>query len=75
MFVVYTRAGCVACTATVKLLSKRNLPYQLRNADDHLDTIATITDERRLPVVISPTGEVFTGFRPDRLTIINTEGR
>ncbi len=65
---VYTKPGCVQCTATFKALDKNGLNYEkvdvTENAEAH-DYVMSL-GYLQVPVVVTPTGH-FGGFRPDRI--------
>ena len=65
---VYTKPGCVQCTATFKALDKIGAVYEkvdvTENADAH-DYVMSL-GYLQVPVVITPAGH-FGGFRPDRI--------
>ena len=65
---VYTKPGCVQCTATFKALDKNGVNYEevdvTENAEAH-DYVMSL-GYLQVPVVITPTDH-FGGFRPDRI--------
>lgn len=69
---VYTKPGCVQCTATFKALDKNGVSYEkvdvTQNAEAH-DYVMSL-GYLQVPVVITPTGH-FGGFRPDRIKVLN----
>ncbi|MBF0582513.1 MULTISPECIES: glutaredoxin domain-containing protein [Corynebacterium] len=67
MFIVYSRPGCQACKTTVRVLEKKHLQFEVRDVEERLEEFRA-QGLQQLPVVVSPTGETFAGFRPDRLT-------
>lgn len=66
---VYTKPACVQCDATKRTLGKYGLPF----AEIDLSVNEDIVDQlkaagwMRAPVVVTPQGETWSGFRPDRL--------
>lgn len=65
---VYTKPGCVQCTATFKALDKNGVNYEkvdvTENAEAH-DYVMSL-GYLQVPVVVTPAGH-FGGFRPDRI--------
>ncbi|OKH71946.1 glutaredoxin [Mycobacterium sp. SWH-M3] len=65
---VYTKPGCVQCTATIKALTKNGVPYTIR--DVTVDAAARDTvlafGYTAAPVVVAGTDH-WAGFRPDRI--------
>jgi glutaredoxin-like protein NrdH len=65
---VYTKLGCVQCTATFKALDKHSVEYRSidvtadANAYDYVRSLGYL----QLPVVVSGDGH-WSGYRPDRL--------
>lgn len=67
MFTIYSRPGCIACKNTLKVLDRQNKEYVVLDAAEHIDELRA-QNLTQLPVVIDDNGDVFTGFRYDRLT-------
>lgn len=66
---VYTKPACVQCDATKRTLDKYGLPFveiDLSVNEDVLDQLK-VAGWMRAPVVVTPQGEVWSGFRPDRI--------
>lgn len=66
--IVYTKVGCPPCKATVRSLTKKNIPFEARSIDDTpgaRDMIAKL-GHMQAPVVIAG-NENWSGFRPDRI--------
>ncbi|HEY8718593.1 glutaredoxin domain-containing protein [Pengzhenrongella sp.] len=74
---VYTRPGCVQCTATKRALAQARVPHLVVDVDDHPEVLDTLRelDALALPVVVTSTGH-WTGYRPDQiraLTLTTTQ--
>ena len=65
---VYTKPGCVQCTATFKALDKNGVAYEKVDVTQNVDAYDYVMSlgYLQVPVVISPAGH-FGGFRPDRI--------
>lgn len=61
---VYTAPGCVQCNATKRILDRDNIPYEMRPAEEQRSTLQE-NGYATLPVVVTPAGEHWGGFRPD----------
>lgn len=66
---VYTKPSCPQCDATKRALTKHHIPF--RTVDITVDTEARefvlSLGYASAPVVVTPTGEHWSGFRPDRV--------
>lgn len=71
MTVVYTKNGCVGCTATIRKLDEKGIQYKVKNVD---------TDEQardkimalgfmQMPVVITDTDSWF-GYDPTKIDML-----
>lgn len=72
MFTVYTTPSCQPCRMTVKLLTDEAVPFETRPLADNPD-IAAAAAERgytQAPITVTPTGDLLSGFRPDKLRAI-----
>lgn len=69
---VYTKAGCVQCTATCKAMDKSGVAYQVVDittdpaAHDYVQALGYL----QAPVVVTDTDH-WAGFRPDRITALS----
>ena len=65
---VYTKPGCVQCTATFKALEKNHISYSKVDvsADDQAREFIQSLGYSQLPVVIAG-GDQWGGFKPDRI--------
>lgn len=65
---VYTKPGCVQCTATFKALEKNHISYSKVDvsADDQAREFIQSLGYSQLPVVIT-TSDHWGGFKPDRI--------
>lgn len=66
---VYTTPGCVQCDATKRALNKYGIPFSEidLNADEEARGSLTEAGWRRAPVVETSQGEMWSGFRPDKI--------
>lgn len=74
MITVYTKPGCVQCTATKKALDKAGLDYDLIDIslDDEARDYVMALGCLQAPVVVND-GEHWSGFRPDRIRALARE--
>ena len=66
MITVYTRDNCVQCTRTKAALTKRDLEYVEIEIDEETADSFREQGYLSLPIVVA-NGEVWTGFRPDKI--------
>lgn len=66
---VYTMPGCVQCDATKRALDTYGIPFSEidLSADEEAHRRLTEAGWRRAPVVETSRGEMWSGFRPDRI--------
>lgn len=73
---VFSREGCVQCTATYRALDERGIDYRVVDVDELRESAA---DELRalgfvqLPVVQLDGQAPWSGFRPDRIADIHLD--
>lgn len=67
-FTVYTKPGCVQCTATRKALDRAGISYELVDIteDSSARDFVMSLGYTSAPVVVAG-GEHWSGFRPDRI--------
>ena len=71
---VYTKPGCVQCTATFKALDKNGVTYEKvdvtenTEAHDYLMSLGYL----QVPIVITASDR-WTGFRPDRIKSLTNQ--
>ncbi len=65
---VYTSPGCVRCKATMRHLMNKDVPFETVDLSTDSQAKQRLADEgfTSLPVV-DVDGEMFSGFRPDKL--------
>lgn len=66
---VYSRPACVQCNATYRALEKKGLDYDtvdLSQDSDALEQLRAL-GHMQAPVVITASGEHWSGFRPDKI--------
>lgn len=66
--VIWSRPGCVACRQTKKVFEKLGVEPDERMVDDEQVAKLSARGFRALPVV-EWRGEVWSGFRPDRIAV------
>lgn len=70
MVTVYSKLNCQPCKMTKRYLDKANIPYTEVSleelSEDELSEILAL-GHSSAPVVITATGESFSGYRPDML--------
>lgn len=66
---VYTKPDCVQCDATKRALNKHDIPYIEIDLSDNMDVLDRLTAAgwMRAPIVETAEGEMWSGFRPDRI--------
>ena len=69
MITVYTRDNCVQCNRTKAALKKRDLEYLEIETDEETADSFREQGYLSLPIVVA-NGEVWTGFRPDKIKAI-----
>ena len=69
MTTVYTKPDCVQCKLTFKHLNKFGVSYQKHDVTTDPDAYQKVQElgYTSLPVVITPNGEHWAGYRPDKL--------
>jgi glutaredoxin-like protein NrdH len=57
---------------TKRLLDKKNVSYEVIDVDDNPEALETIRalGHNSLPVIITDSGENFSGFQPERLSAL-----
>ncbi|MEO9249214.1 glutaredoxin-like protein NrdH [Citricoccus nitrophenolicus] len=66
---VYSKPACVQCNATYRALEKKGIAYEtvdLSQDPEALEQIRAL-GYMQAPVVITETGENWSGFRPDKI--------
>ncbi len=66
---VYTKPDCVQCDATKRTLNKYEIPFIEIDLSDNVDVLDRLKAAgwRRAPIVETADGEMWSGFRPDRI--------
>lgn len=72
MVTVLSKSVCSQCKLTKKVLNQRGIPFEERLMDEDDSALALAKELGYLsaPVVITPTGEHWSGFRPDRINAL-----
>lgn len=67
---IYTRPNCGPCTATKRALAKAGIAFRevsLEEATDEQRAAFQAAGFVQAPVVLTPGGDAWAGFRPDRI--------
>lgn len=66
---VYSAPGCTQCNATKKHLKRRGLEYNEIDISENPESKKYVEDKGfvQVPVVDMGNGDMFSGFRPDRI--------
>lgn len=66
---VYSRPACVQCNATYRALEKKGIEYETVDMSQDADALERVRalGHMQAPVVITPDGEHWSGFRPDKI--------
>lgn len=72
MVIVYSKPNCVQCDATTRKLTALGVPFEKRDLLAEPGKIEQFRDAglMQAPVVVLPDGEMFAGYRPDRLALL-----
>lgn len=65
--IVYSKPDCVQCDRTKKLMDREGILFQERPITDEIAQEFTRQGLMSAPVVKTPDGQVWAGFRPDRI--------
>lgn len=67
MVTVLSKPSCVQCTATYRALDTKGVEYVIKDMSKDPKALALAKELGYLqaPVVIAPSGESWSGFRPD----------
>lgn len=70
MYTVYSKPSCVQCTATYRALDNAGIQYVVRDVtvDDQALAVVRGLGYQQAPVVVTPQGDHWSGFRPDMIT-------
>jgi glutaredoxin-like protein NrdH len=66
MITIYTNPTCGPCRSLIKAADRFNIAYETKPAAEHTDYLEAL-GYTQAPVVVSDSGEHFSGFRPDQL--------
>lgn len=72
MTIVYGKPGCHQCKFTVEKLSAQGAPFEYKDVTQDPEALAAVhaLNYQSLPVVVTATGEHWSGLRPDRLAVL-----
>lgn len=69
MVTVFSKHNCVQCMMTKRFLEEHHVPFVEHNLDEQPELIEQLKAEgfQATPIVKTPSGQAFSGFRPDQL--------
>ena len=72
MLAIYSKPACVQCNATYRALDDREVEYEVVDMSKDAQALQKVKDLGYLqaPVVITPDGEHWSGFRPDLIAAL-----
>lgn len=72
MLTIYSKPSCVQCNATYRALDDRGVEYDVVDMSKDEQALQKVKDLGYLqaPVVITPEGEHWSGFRPDLIATL-----
>lgn len=77
MTVLYSRPNCQPCIATKRALDRHGIPHTVVDVTVDLDAAEHVRALGHLtaPVVVTPDGAHWSGYRPDRIAALAAERR
>jgi len=68
MVEVYTNEGCLPCRSTKRFLTQNNVKFVEKSVQEpeNLEFVKSL-GHSSVPVIVTPSGENWSGNRPDRL--------
>lgn len=73
MITVYTRPGCVQCTATKRQFARVGIPFEEIVINHEIADDLKADGWTTLPVVIPTRGNPWQGFKPDQIKTLTTK--
>ena len=72
MLTIYSKKSCVQCNATYRALDDKGVEYDVVDMSVDPDALEKVRALGHLqaPVVITPEGEHWSGFRPDLIATL-----
>ena len=72
MLTIYSKPACVQCNATYRALDDKGVEYDVVDMSEDAQALQKVKDLGYLqaPVVITPEGEHWSGFRPDLIATL-----
>lgn len=66
---LYSKPGCVQCNASARNLHDNHIPFTVIDMSEDEEAIALVKElgYMQAPVLVSPNGEHWSGFRPDKI--------
>ncbi|WP_051224810.1 glutaredoxin domain-containing protein [Pseudoclavibacter soli] len=74
---VYSTPGCSQCKLTAKVLAREQVAYRMVDISEDPTAHAYVTQTlgySQAPVVVTETGENWSGFRPDLIKALSAGG-
>lgn len=71
MVTLYSKPGCVQCTATVRHLDREGISYRYFDVTTDDEALETVTKlgYKQAPVVVTDTDH-WSGYRPDKIATL-----
>ncbi len=71
---VYSKAGCVQCTATCRALDQQGIPYRVLDVSKNEESLSFVRGlgYMQVPVIVTD-DEHWSGFQPDKLSALTRE--
>lgn len=73
MTTVYSRPDCIQCDRTITHLTRKGRPFDTVDVTTDPDAYQHITETlgyRQAPVVVTDTGQHWSGYRPDKIAAL-----
>jgi glutaredoxin-like protein NrdH len=72
---VYSKAGCVQCTATCRALDQRGIAYNIIDVSKNEESLSFVRGlgYMQVPVVTTKDGQHWAGFQLDRINALARE--
>ena len=72
MLTIYSKPSCVQCNATYRALDDKGVEYDVVDMSVDPDALEKVKalGHMQAPVVITPEGEHWSGFRPDLIAAL-----
>lgn len=71
MVTVYEKDGCQPCKATKRKLEEKGIPFETKQLSDPENRqAASDLGHLQAPVVVTPAGDHWSGYRPDLIAAL-----